>query len=47
MAWDITMLSCDAECFINVVLALALAIFFSILLLFCIEIYKPLPYKRQ
>ena len=37
----------DAECFINVVLTLALGSFLSILLLFWIEIHKPLPYERQ
>ena len=37
----------DAECFINVVLVLALAIFLFILLLFWIEIHKPLSYERQ
>jgi len=36
------MLSCDADCFINVVLALALAYFLFVLLLFWIEIHKPL-----
>ena len=47
VAWVITMLSCNAECFVNVVLALAVAFFLSILFVFWIEIHKPLPFERQ
>ena len=47
VAWAFTMLSCDVDSFINVVSALALAYFLFVLLLFWIEIHKPLPHNRQ